>query len=131
MNIYTAIMMAADHIDEQVSRWHYSAAFTPTTCDSPACALGWIGYCAGYEGGIDVGNIAETLLNIPETEFYSRMAQINSPFYPSCWIAQAGVAAKCLRLYAEQYHSHEKPVTHTGIPESVRKIFLPQAKVQA
>lgn len=121
MNIYTAIMKAADLLERHPSLWDYHNVNVPE-CDTPGCALGWIGFFMGRKAGSTITGIG----GVGQGDFYSRMGgiQYTDPDWMSKpdWIHSAAVAARCLRAYAETYHAHDKPQPK-GIPSSVMNIF--------
>lgn len=132
MNIFDAIMRAADQIEWHPELWDYDCVDVPT-CDGGGCALGRIGYFLGIRGHVE--NVAEAMglfhPTYPEWEFYNRIqAIVGEPSIEEMWprwaddhrflLANAPVAeiARALRAYAHKYHA-PKP----SIPTEVRAIF--------
>lgn len=103
MNIYDAIMKAADRIEAAPHDYDWHKTNTGH-CGTPACMLGWIGRMLGlgnYVSNIDVVK----RLGVATHGFYTRIDQLtNLPTYTSVPHIVRG-----MRLYAEQYHGHEKP----------------------
>jgi len=113
VNVYNAIMRAADHIENHPNEFNFSSVWIPGTddersCGTPGCALGWIGHFAGVKGlseiempwrlGFD-GLWLDAVRN-----FYARMDALNRR-----WRRDSIACSGALRLYAEKYHSNEKP----------------------
>lgn len=133
MNRYEILMRAADFIEKEPQRWDFHASKSPEhNYETPACALGWIGYAAGL---YDVFNheIASKVLGSSDVAlFYDRLSDIDVglPTWPQkSWHDDALVAAQCLRVYAETYFSAEKPTTDF-IPSSIRTFFPTQEETQ-
>lgn len=124
MNLYHAIMAAADQIEKHPASFRFNTnTVPPDDCGSPGCALGWIAHFVGWESPpvshafgemSSVGHFAEECMKLPldssnaEMSFYGRMDRLESEDAPLPWIDNAVVAAQTLRKYAEKYHSHEK-----------------------
>lgn len=125
MNIYNAIMKAADHIERNPQEFSFVSVVIPKEpCGSPGCALGWIGHFAGaarpHTRSISCVAANETydeetrrllrlespLLGITQAEFYERMKDASGSHD---WRYSAPHCAVALRLYAEKYHGEEKP----------------------
>lgn len=128
MNIYNAIMTAADHIESDPGSFNFSRSRVPAACGSPGCALGWIGFFLGTTGihacdvAIEIG--VDCTLNPnrkPEGNFYERVDALVG----SEWIFNAAKCVKGLRLYAAKYHAPKR----TGLPETVRDIFKSRTTV--
>lgn len=109
MNIYNAIMKAADHIEMKPYLYDFMHTTVPD-CGTPGCMLGWIGHFAGVPVGSDVlDTVAQPLLGIyyevhMAHPFYMRLRELGAGRY---W-TDAAVAAAAMRLYAEKYHSPKK-----------------------
>lgn len=112
MNIYNAIMKAADQIERKPDQFDFMSCNRPK-CGSPGCALGWIGVSADQTirtvDGDFAWTVAENFLQLPDPfAFYSRMKGLCGS---EQWKFSAPLCAATLRLYAEKYHGHEKPKT--------------------
>jgi hypothetical protein len=115
MKIYNAIMRAADHIDRNPGDFQFTQGIVPHACGTPGCALGWVGHFLGTRQDTYHG-VAEVDLELhterwyghvgPTFAFYNRMEKISGG---RKWMDRAEECARCLRLYAEKYHGHEKP----------------------
>lgn len=128
MNIYNAIMKAADHIERNPDLFSFSPILIPD-CGTPGCALGWIGHFADcrsekdgglrsislvsltpYERGTDVikhlGYEHPLLGDVTTDVFYDRMLELAGGYE---WKRDAAVCARALRLYAEKYHKPKAP----------------------
>jgi hypothetical protein len=56
MNIYNAIMKAADQVETHPESFDFWVNDIPERCGSPGCALGWIGFYLGLEADCIQGN---------------------------------------------------------------------------
>lgn len=120
MNIYTAIMKTANLLEKHPDLWDFHKVYVPK-CDSPGCALGWIGFFMGRKAGDPLPSFG-----ISSGEFYDRLSEIqyedpnwiNKPD----WTKDGTIAARCLRTYAERYYDHEKSQPQ-GIPSNIYEIF--------
>lgn len=130
MNIREALLKAADYIEAHPTEFDFGKTDRPHPCETPGCALGWIGFFMGVEAHANddtyfLNRVADAC-NVPalkrggftgsEGEFYFRMNELGM------WIHEASECAEVMRLYADKYHPAEKP-KHIGIPASVRAIF--------
>lgn len=107
MDIYSAVMKAADHIERNPQDFNYDAVTLPgvprsldRTPDNCGCAIGWIMHMAGVKRTPFFGfsEFAGALNAGSPPEFYVRM----SGFAPG-WERDASLCAKGLRLYAQKY----------------------------
>lgn len=124
MNIYDAIMRAADHIEARPQLFNFRRIAVPGDCNTPGCALGWINFFSRTDAGWLVRlefdlydengrpGISAAVLGLDAGDFYERMHQFGIG-----WSADATACARALRLYADKYHSPK------AIPESVWRIF--------
>ena len=94
MNVYEATLATAKLFEQKPEMFDFFAAVVPE-CDTPGCAIGYIGHFMGQKGLID----GLTTVGIPEPEFYDRMGELVT----RGWIDSASLCAKGLRLYAEKY----------------------------
>jgi len=115
MNIYDAIMKAAEHIDLHPGLFNFMSPFSPSNdCGTPGCALGWIAYFMGDRNEC-VLKTAATALGFDLRKhpmhsghpFYDRMQKLQgSPKrYGDSWRYSATECARILRLYAAKYHT--------------------------
>lgn len=130
-SIYNAIMKAADTIERNPDLFNFMSTNAPKPeCGTPGCALGWIGFHAGYKSAVapdTMAGVAKDLLGLDMSyQFYDRMYDLKGS---KQWKYSANNCAAALRLYADRYHA-QKPA-FTGIPDSVRQIFaeLPGERV--
>ena len=116
MNIYDAIMKAADHIENNPKSFYYYSNDIPPAldCGTPGCAVGWVGHFLGHRGvilqthkvmGLDFGGPLEGIYN-----FADRMDEVSDD---RRWRDSAEQCAATLRRYAEKYHGDEKPKAAT------------------
>lgn len=141
MQIYDAIMAAADQIEKRPKTFNFGISEVPRSCGSPGCALGWIGHFLGVWQAIAHGDVltevairmglhgvrGDWLLRSGQRIFYARMGWLNghdcaTQISWGAWTGDAALCAKTLRAYAEMYHPLPKP-EHTGLPDIVREIF--------
>lgn len=106
MNIRSAILAAADHIEANPGEFDFRSVDQPG-CGSPGCALGWIGFFAKQDpqaGECYVRTVANSIgLPSPEDSmiFYNRM---NALPRSTGWTRYAALCASTLRAYANAYH---------------------------
>lgn len=113
LNIYDAIMKAADHIERHPKLFNFAEVWVPD-CGTPGCALGWIGHFAGVKHDGYPQALSE--IHVPRAltcaswDFYARLESLTGG---PRWRNDAAICARGLRLYAAQYHSDEKakPIT--------------------
>ena len=100
MNIREAILMAADTLERHPDLWRWSNCHVPA-CDTPGCAVGWIGHFAGCEVRLPIDVVAKEKLGLPhDGYFYDRMNDlVGRP-----WSSDLALCVKGLRLYADKYH---------------------------
>jgi hypothetical protein len=122
MNIYQAIMKAADRIEQYPQEFNFGSIGVPNECGTPGCALGWIGFYADVTPGIvGFSTAAREILRLPATRydgaiegapeftFYKRMDELTGG--TTAWRNSAPRCARGLRLYAAKYHADDKPIT--------------------
>jgi len=112
MNVYEAIMKAADHIERHPNEFMFTAAFCPEKpgCGSPGCALGWIGAFMGLgaRGFMEVAmRLTGERFSTADDTFYGRMNNLNGKRVD--WRKNPDKCARALRLYAAKYHAPAKP----------------------
>lgn len=106
LNVYDAIMAAADHIEKNPAQFVFTKSDTPRSCGSPGCALGWIGYFGNL--GRDSNEVARRL-GLGEMHFYNWMGI--STLHEGFWTRDASVCATGLRRFAEKHFAYlTKPV---------------------
>lgn len=104
MDIYSAIMKAADHISAEPFDYNYGR--TRHYCGTPCCVVGWIGVFSG-ETEEQMWECLEPrttrLIGVGYRVFDERMNNLAPG-----WKTSAELAAHGARLYAAKYHA---PVT--------------------
>jgi hypothetical protein len=117
MEIYDAIMKAADQIEWHPETYAFYANEVPGCC-TKGCLLGWIGYFMGVRAGADVFRDVAPLVGLRPTVSLvaSSMGRKHneSPF-------DTEDAARILRRFAERYKP--VPLPHVDLPAKVRAIF--------
>lgn len=101
--IRTALLRAAEHIQQYPRAFYYSAVWIPNTSDPniTACALGRIGtYLAPRPWGLDE---VAGCLGVSVDSFYQRMNKLEH-WWEDRWQRSAKTTARCLRRYANKYH---------------------------
>jgi hypothetical protein len=128
--VRTAILKAADTIEQHPERWDFMKVHTPGPRGGlHGCALGWIGY---HLGMVDsrLNQVLPPLELGTASQFYSRIEYIYMMAHGrQGWHVQKCISvmstsevAACMRAYADWYHpAVEAP---TGIPSSVAKLFI-------
>jgi hypothetical protein len=122
VNIRTAILKAADHIERNPKQFDYASVWQPDApnCGTPGCALGWIASFAKYKSSNKTfGCVARDLLGLlddygdgGDDAFYKRMGGIDED-----WNRNARICAATLREYADKYHPKKtKRKTKQGKP---------------
>ena len=117
MNIRTAILKAADSIEQNPKLYEFDSRTVPP-CGSPGCLFGWIGFHMGLKVDTLNWTVAEAMGLTGTPSLYAFMNNVVGLDY----VFNAATAAKGLRLYANKYRPTEaKP---TGIPDWCRQIFV-------
>lgn len=107
MNVYDAIMRAADHIEQNPSLFYFHSVRIPE-CGTPGCALGWIGHFMGLEAGSGITHATNKLGLDRDDEFYGRMRMVTGG---KPWRETPQELAVNLRLYAAKYHAPTEAVS--------------------
>jgi len=126
MDIYNAIMKAADQVQREPDRYDFGGGMTPD-CGSPSCMLGWIGHFLGLKQAcnMDVGKA----LGLPTTRpFYERVSDLLGH---SGYIRSAADAAQGMRLYAAKYHAPARRSDAELGADLVSKIVGPVVSTEA
>jgi hypothetical protein len=121
LNIRTAILKAADHIERHPGDFSFKEHRYPAgaACGTPGCALGWIGFFAGlHQHGWDVTRTNE-FLGIPYdlhvgNPFYERMDDLCGT---TNWRFNVATCALGLRRYADKYFPAESPAVPVAFPD--------------
>jgi hypothetical protein len=114
MNLYNAIMKAAEHIERNPESYRFFSHRVPE-CGMPGCLWGHIGAQLGMVGACNM-EVAVKMAKDSTGHLYSFMdlrwnrMPSDSPERTKllAWHHNAKVAAEGLREYAEKYHGHEK-----------------------
>jgi len=116
MNIRTAIMKAADSIEQNPCSYEYAQGQAPIGPASTGCMLIWIGHFADirFTGRIYSNDVARALGLTHWHDFTIRIQALKGMGYTT-----AEAAPKALRLYADKYHS--------AIPDNVIQLFNVEA----
>jgi hypothetical protein len=110
VNIYNAIMRAADLIERTPQLYAYHNIYVPK-CGSPACALGWIGHFAGAkdsgrtDGLTNVGYVGDFVLGEDSVDFYNFMDLHTG----KNWRDDARECARGMRIYAGDRFAEQAP----------------------
>jgi hypothetical protein len=126
VEIYDAIMKAADQIEHVKGAWRWSRTTVPD-CGSPGCMIGWIAYYLGERPGTHISQVMQRIGCDPMhggDEFYQIVGELSGLGRFGLEPASGAEIAAALRLYAAKYHA---PKPHfTGLPDIVRDIFTRQ-----
>ena len=115
MNIRTAILKAADSIEQNPNLFNFSSILMPDSdCGTPGCALGWIAYHRKGDAIFGSTWIAHNAIGIVDGKFYKRMINLYDGHE---WKYSADECAATLRKYADKYHPAQ------GIPAVVLSWF--------
>lgn len=122
MDVYSAVMKAADHIERNPGDFDFKSGSVPERCGTPGCALGWIGYFAKVrDKWLGCGGVVPGYLGLsPEAHplygrglvahqtfaFYNRM---DAAYGSHEWTYSAPECAKAMRLYAAKYLAPPAP----------------------
>lgn len=113
MNVYDAMMKAADQIEARPDLFRFMSSDVPANCGSPGCALGWIGHFARRRDLTRHDQVSKGLLGLHPLEFYKRLSELDgeSPEFRIIgdWADDPALCASTLRAYAAKYHGDEKP----------------------
>lgn len=114
MNVYQAVLAAADHIERNPGLFSYFECESPGDHISKGCYVGWIGFFMGERGGQRCGTgdddapMCRRLLGVSFAEFQGRMIPLCIGQGGTLSDAQSG--ARALRLYAAKYLAPPAPV---------------------
>ena len=105
MNLRTAILAAADSIQLHPKLFNFGSIGQPNVeCNTPGCALGWIGLYTKAElhtsGNTYVHGLS-SIMDVDAETFYNRMDKL--PGF-TAWRENAASCTESLRLYADKYH---------------------------
>lgn len=109
MNIYDAIMKAADRIETHPKSFDFYSCDMPHPCGTPGCAIGWIAY---YAGAKSMAYFVST--QFPDGHFYVAMDslvgesprdQVGERVTWGPWTKDAKLCALGMRLFAEKHHA--------------------------
>lgn len=112
MEIYNAIMKAADHIERNPHSYNFFNSVVPE-CGTQGCMLGWIGHFMGMTG-------ANVFREVGPRLGFGRdfLAGAAIGVQHGEDLKDSTDAVRMLRRFAQRYHP-----LRTGLPDSVREIF--------
>lgn len=116
MDVYNAILKAADQIEKYPDHFHFIENRVPRTCDSPGCAIGWIAHFANTRAN-GYTDASQEMFGMSPEGFYQRMTEVEGrgPYWTSGrWPHNAVKCASTLRLYAAKFHAPAEPALHPG-----------------
>jgi len=117
VNIYDAIMKAADTIEKTPHLYNFQA-IRVHDCNTPQCMLGWIGHYLGMEGARVYGDVMGVLGLNKNANISIGHALGYNPRMHGDYVASPKAAAELLRYFAHRFETNR-----VGIPGSVREIF--------
>lgn len=107
MNIYDAVMRAADHIERNPHLFNFVRSYVPD-CNTPGCLMGWVGHFMGLRTGtLAWDGVARHFGIEKETGRWHAFDDLvrrelgDEGYLGYQW--DVAVAAKFLRLYAAKY----------------------------
>lgn len=110
LNVYQAVLIAANHIEKNPDDFRFQRYQAPDRCGSPGCALGWIGFFGHL--GRDAGEVGNALCEEGDGQFYDRMSSLTRKEERDdgvSWRRSAALCAKGMRRYAEKHLNYYKP----------------------
>jgi hypothetical protein len=118
VNIYEAIMAAADHIEQNPQDFNFCNGHFPRG-GLGACPLVWIGLLGGIPHDVAYGEYCNSVSLVLTgdariTEFFERCSELGSVSRREC-------SPHVLRAYAAKYHAPSVP--RMDLPAAVRAIF--------
>jgi hypothetical protein len=119
VNVYEAVMKAADHIERNPWRYDFCRAINSPGVDGNGCLVGWIAFYMGETAGQRCGesldapeeieaSLCKRLLGIGFSDFVYRMGLLNHELREA-FTSHAPTAATCLRRYASKYLTPPAP----------------------
>ncbi len=121
MNIRTAILKAADHIEQNPQLFNFCENRGPNDCKTPGCFLGWVSFFMDIKIE-DAVSSCKDILGIEFNDLHTRMwALKREKKLDATWNLSAQGCAIHARAYADKYHPVE-----TKLPASVTDIFKMQ-----
>lgn len=106
MNIRTAILKAAEHIEKHPESYSFHRCSVPSamTGETTACAIGWIAYFADVgQQGRYVCSACEAVLGTTDWKFYEKL-RLLSDSEDCSYTHDHEVCARTLRRYADEFH---------------------------
>lgn len=126
MNIYDAIMKAADHIEADPSSYNFFEPNAPGA-GGRGCMIGWVGHYMGLAGKDVYHEVVPALgVDVAKNTLPNILHVVGFQAGDGCVTADARLAAKVMRRWAKTYQA---PVKHIGIPDRIRAIFLETSHV--
>lgn len=129
MNIYTAIMKAADQIERNPHTFDFVQGRRPNregNCGTPSCALGWVGFFAQSKEQYWTG-VCQELFGMDPMDWYDFLSKEAGSF--NSWTSSPQECARVLRLYAAKHHA--KPVQRTPDWQAMAAIQTVAADVRS
>lgn len=128
MNIYQAMMLAADQIERSPDLYDFQKVTVPE-CGTPGCMIGWTGAFLGLKAGTLLeymctpqdGVCAKIGLSDQQI-FYDRLRSLGETDFHK----DAKAAAKALRHYAAHYHSSERDDDRSAFDAFLKRVLTPQ-----
>lgn len=123
MNIYDAMMKAADYIESNPNALNIYNIMIPLDKNGAGCALGWTGYFLGLTDR--VYNNVHPLLGVKDPnssrEYFERMNALQGK-EPGVWFHDSARCARTMRLYASKYHALTRRTDSELVAALMRKI---------
>jgi hypothetical protein len=115
-SVRNAILAAADHIESNPGLYRDAEIHIPDSLTVRASALGWIGYFAGYQHRDRCAShvVLNVLRHTMPQQFHWGMQELDTGWrsWFVSWRSNARQAARCLRKYADRYHTPAMQVVY-------------------
>lgn len=127
MNRYEMAIAGADYLEKNPHLYMFTNGWLSPFPKDPVCVLGAIGRVAGMRD-VPVYVVAQQLLGMEETEFYSAMSNVqhghsfNWDKKTDRWMASATVAAEILRRLADRSLRLPKPAQPAYVDPDPRQM---------
>jgi len=122
MNIYDAIMKAAEHVERTPADYNFNRLYVPDKCGTTGCMLGWIGFFLGMFGQTNVA--VKKAIGLPHPGAYTFLTEMSGG---NAYMESNVEAAKTMRLYAEKHHA--PPKVRTDVHPFVQKLLEHQPEI--
>lgn len=124
MNVYDAIMKAADVIEQNWERYDYGEVRTPT-CGSSACMWGHIGAALGMPVDTSINKVADKV-GVGDCghlyNFFDRQLKSTKWRFPQDRLYTSSIITSTLRAYARKYFAPAKRTDAELVADLMAKV---------